>query len=437
MTKQSHAALLICLVVLGSLLYLGSLAIGPRLTQENIDQGRLWLQNIYFSEYFGVSLNLDSYYYLIGAKDTRTVLARDAIVQSRPLLSFIVHPISQLLEKFPMEPFPGAPPLFNQHFPTYVGFVVLNLLMLITCYWLYVRLIFRDPIRNIGSGHYIAAAPSGFLIGTLLIANEITKAYFFAAHTQMFNLLVPIVALAAFLYLRAPNINRRTYIVHGFFIGLAALAYGAVMVAGAMIMFARVARHVRTRDVSSSQVAIDLTLIAATLVIPYAGWWGAVTLITGGFYSHEIVRWHQVVWMFQVVDKGWWWLISTLVRNVFYFIESALHHLRTALPIAFVLLLYSWPHRYELKNKLKTDNTFFVGAIVAGLFFLVFFSVVGYRVDRLAMPVAVMGIVMLGAWCVHLETILDAVRRRQLEYVVGGMLLLQAAWISAKDGPFS
>jgi hypothetical protein len=138
---------------------------GPRVPQSVIERDRLWLQNVYFSDHFGLSLNMDSYFYMRAADEPGIIFEpRGAIVQSRPLLSFIAYPLSRLFETLPALSVTDAPPLFVKLLPTYLAFLVLNLAFLVASYWVYARVVLP--------ANAISLAPSAFLIGSLLTAND-------------------------------------------------------------------------------------------------------------------------------------------------------------------------------------------------------------------------------------------------------------------------
>ncbi|VTR64736.1 membrane hypothetical protein [Desulfosarcina cetonica] len=418
-------SILIILVILGSLIYLCGLAVGPRVSQQSIDQDHLWLENIQFSSYFGVSLNCDSYFYMIGAADTRTVFAHNSVIQSRPLLPLIAHPLSKLLEVVVFRPLPRASKLFNKLLHTYIAYILINLLVLIWAYWLYFKIVVHP--NNINS------APTSLVIGTFLIANDITKAFFFSPHTQMLNLLLPLLALYALLKLRITNISRQTYVYYALLSGLGVLVYGSSIVVGAAILLARLYRYISTKDTSAIIALFELLILSAILIAPNIIWWGIVTLTTGEFYSSEVSRWNQIVWMLDVFDKGWLWLASSLISNLKFFILSALLHMIPIVPVILLLTWFSWPYHSLLKEVLK--NNIFVCSTVIAIIFLIFFSMVGYCVGRLAIPPAVMGIVIIGLWTSHLETKLNEVGRQQLLYSTGILIMLQSTWMVVKYGP--
>jgi hypothetical protein len=434
--RKKFTTFLIALVILGSVLYLAGLAIGPRVSQASIDQDSLWLQNIYLSPPFGISLNKDSYLYLLSARNTKIVFGHEAVLQSRPLLSLIAHPLSRVLQMMPMVSLPGASALFNHLLPTYLVFVFINLAMLIGCYRLYASMVLPRRQTTLEWSFGISVAPCAFVIGTLLIVNEITKAFFFAAHTQMFNLLVPMLALWVLLYLRAANIRYQTYVLSALLAGLGTLAYGAVMVIGAAIVLARMHSYRSAKSTGVWSMMAELLLLLAMLILPYFAWWLTVTLINGEFFNHDVKVWKHVVWMSSVFDNGLLWLLSSLASNLAFFLAATLHHLVTSIPLVVLLILFSWPHRVALKRAFNADISIVIAAAVIAIVFLVFFSLVGYRVTRLAMPVAVMAIVLYGVWAAHLEALLAERQRQQLLSAVGAVMVINTVWTAAKEGPF-
>jgi len=214
------------------------------------------------------------------------------------------------------------------------------------------------------------------------------------------------------------------------------MAYGGVVVVGAAILLARFLSRLTNRDSGHLQTIFELILLSALLVVPYMVWWGTVTIITGKFYSDEIERWHQVVWILDVTRNGWPWLLSKLASNFGFFITSTLHHLISIFPLMLLMALFSWPHRTELAREFRNDALLLYGATSIAALFLVFYTLVGYQVSRLAMPIAVMAIVGLGAWARHLDAILGKAQKLSFVGSTAALVTAQAIWIVVKDGPY-
>lgn len=425
--RPMKRSLLIVMVASACALYLASLLVGPRVSDQSIAQDRLWLENVRFSEHLGVSLNKDSFFYLAGTTDTRTVFQPFAIIQSRPLLAFLLKPVSDLLRLLPLGPLPGASAAFNALLPAYLAYLLFNLSAVIATFWLYTRLTI-SPARG---GEF----PATFLIGTALVANEVTKAFFFAAHTQMLNLLVPMIALYVLRAFSAGTCRRRVCLYAAALTGLMMLAYGSAIIVGAAIGMAWIRRAVSARQ-PLGRTCVELVAIAVLIVLPYLLWRSFVLETTGQFYSHEIERWRQVVWMFDVVEKGWPWLLASLAGNLFFLLMAVLKHLAPLAPVMALLAWLSWRHRDVLGPAMRPAVTHLMEAAVIAAIFVVFFALVGYNVTRLAMPAAALCIVMTGLWCHRVESVLPGTDRKVLTPVVSAVMAVQAVWMVAKDGPY-
>ncbi len=85
---------------------------------------------------------------------------------------------------------------------------------------------------NDGAGLVILVA-----VGLLVVGNDVTKAFFWSPHTQLFNVFVPVLALDATLrVLDGAAFDRRFAVGVGLAVGLGVTAYGVFIVVVACLM---------------------------------------------------------------------------------------------------------------------------------------------------------------------------------------------------------
>ena len=398
------------------------------------------------------------------ARDPSGLLFHPNSRQSRPglilLASLIQAPLSLIVT-------PDGPPVpvyqglynplavarsFTRDQPAYLAYILLNIVILLASFHA-LRAVFERhvPIRN-GATMVIVVAT-----GLLLIANDVTKAFFWSPHTQMFNILVPVLAVYA-----TQRVIAEQRIARGFALGMGALvglgmtAYPffvvivACMLLPAIVYLVRAAsatarngdlrrdlkhepKHDLGRDLAS--LAILLTLSA----VPSALWYFAVQMTTGRFFSAELDL-RPVVWMKDALEQG----VGTLLAQWFDYLHQ---FLVLAAPQAFalaaiVVLLIATVVGVVMRCRVAPMNLWNAIAMIGiGLYVscavLGFYTCVGWVADRLAYPAIPPLLVAAGVVAVLIAQRLPASSRT----VFAGVYLLvavgQMIYEVAKIGPWS
>jgi len=111
---------------------------------------------------------------------------------------------------------------YRKYLPEYLGFILLNWLLLVASVELFRRLLEGRSLLETGIVLPVA----------ILIFNEITK-FFWEPHTQIFNIFIPVMSLYLFRWMqpRLSTLKWSHMIVIGLLLGLGNLAYGAFAVA--------------------------------------------------------------------------------------------------------------------------------------------------------------------------------------------------------------
>jgi hypothetical protein len=209
--------------------------------------------------------------------------------QSRPLPIFTAHVLTRAL--WPLFPRPPAALAVD---PTYLPFLIMNFVTLIAAVLLYLRL-FGEP----GWSFAVMAT------STLLVANGIVRTYFWSPHTQLSNVLMPVLAMT---YCRWPLL--RPDASWHLLAGLACLGGALVLYYGSFVLLlpslAAGVLIARRRSAASDGNARLLGRLAVVLggfaLVPFA-WWLIVTIVAGRFQIDETGdRWF--VWLIDAWMRG-------------------------------------------------------------------------------------------------------------------------------------
>lgn len=169
-----------------------------------------------------------------------------------------------------------------------VGYVLLNVALLTAALMLTWRYLMVNKER------WTAAWGPIILISVMIAVNPITKAFLWTAHTQMFTMLVPVVALLATRWALRSKITVPSAVFLGALFGVGILAYGSMAVAAISVIIALI---VRRKWVQAAAIA------AVTALLPLL-WVLYVTVVRGSFYSVETEKFRQFVWISDGLADG-------------------------------------------------------------------------------------------------------------------------------------
>jgi hypothetical protein len=300
--------------------------IGPPIPDDQ--QAARCVINVRFRGPFGLSLACDSPEFLRLATNPTGLLEPQNARQSRPGLIFAaafvalpLAPLRGLATRFGVHADPGdwdphkASAGLANYPPAFVAYLLLNILFLAAA--------FGCLMKICGPG----ATPVETMIvvsaGLLLLANHTVK-YVWTPHTQIFNILVPMVGVQAATQASSDGLRGRRYAAAaGAVTGLGFTAYALFaviipcLVLPALVCSLRLPR--RELRVRIANVAI----VAALSVLPYVAWFLFVRHRTGGFYSAEVTEYKLVVWMRDAWAQGATVLVTRLAEKLWLLIELA------------------------------------------------------------------------------------------------------------------
>jgi hypothetical protein len=240
---------------------------------------------VYVNQYMSYPDNCDSGLFLRLAHHPLLLLTFDNLRQSRPgyvalsaIATRIVGPPAAAL---------GLDRVYGQADTAYIPLIVINLIVVVTAVALLGWL-----LRGFGAPTAIVVA-----LCSLLVLNDLMKAFFWTPHQQMFVLLIPLATIAAGRWLILARPPWLIAAVLGLGLGLASLIYGNVTISTGVLAVILLARGWRG-------IVQALTLGVTFTIAPLAWIW-ACRRISGSYYNQETARYHEFVWLPQALGQGW------------------------------------------------------------------------------------------------------------------------------------
>lgn len=393
------------------------------------------VRTIYLAGPVHVNVDIDSPQFVAVSHDPRLLLTEEGHTwQSRPLylalgwslaLPFRAAGLGVLGDRmFAGRPLPGIPGSYGSYLPEFAGLVLLNWLLVTAALVLLRRLLGERSLRS----------PAVILPAALLLANEVTKPGFWTPHLQMFNLAVPVgtLALLAWMHARRDRLHAGHAWEIGTGLGVGALAYGAFAIPAGAAALAMVLTRTPARLWTR---CLRAALLLAAFFIPLVVWVMFVRARTGTFYSHEVARYHQFVWIFETARRGMGVLGVTLAQNLS-------SYLTTLVMVAWCPLLAlaaAWAAVYATgaarpwsdreRSVLRASATYLAVCVP-------FFALAGYYATRLTWTVVPAMLPALGFAIARLERApRPAVRWWAMGAVAAAALGWWIFWV-ARTGPW-
>jgi hypothetical protein len=136
-----------------------------------------------------------------------------------------------------------------------------------------------------------------FFVTIVLTGNEVTKLFFLSPHVQVFNLLIPCLALYASARLigRGRALSTAEALLLGVAFGVGLLIYASFAIA--LLCVAAIQLLAYRRPVSAG----SMVLVAGAI---FGLWALFVYLRTGFYYNYEVAEFRQFVWIVDCVRQG-------------------------------------------------------------------------------------------------------------------------------------
>jgi hypothetical protein len=425
--------------IAGLICLMAALLVGPRVAEH--EQKPLCVGNVHLAGPFGLSLNCDSPQFMALSREPSALLEPENVRQSRPGMivaaALLQAPLSWLL---PSNGLPARsieagiynPEIiadsFRRELPAYTAYILLNVVLLLASFYVLCLIVRPGRGRDVALGLVLGAS------GIVLIANDVTKAFVWSPHTQMFNILVPLLALYMTLRAWQGAMNDRAFAVGaGLITGLGILTYPVFVVIPACVVPLAVYLLWRDRAPATPVLLNLLLLLLALSGVPFLIWYLFVIEVVGDFFQAEMAI-GEVVWMAESWAKG----VDVFIAD---WLEKAWKLIAFAAPQAIaVAVLAAWLAIWAFidpraRAVVRAVAPVALAAAYVSVAVLGFYTCVGWTVDRLGYPIipAFLGAVAVAATLMaqHLE--------RRTVFAAGCVLIAvaQIIYVAAKEGPWS
>jgi hypothetical protein len=422
--------------------------VGPRVPD---DQQKRWcVVNVHITARLGVSLNCDAPEFMRVAAHPSALLETTTPMQSRPgmpiaawVIALPLQPIAALVprlvarsERADIDPgrIAGALQSFG---PDYAAYVALNLLILCGSFLLF-RRIYRahQPVDQPDTVAIVAVSCATLMIATFPITN-----YLLSPHSQLFNTLVPMLALVFALRADAGALaDARFAAMVGAIVGFGQTAYALFLVITmTVLLFAGVHAVRNWRGSDKLALLRNAGILVAMSVAPTILWYVFLHFAIGQFHYHEVQDDKSVVWMVIALQHGMADFVAELSRRFDFQLRGVISLLPMialmALVIAgFLVAAAATLGRDKIVPLLRDTRRTVAIALIVGVVFFAFYVCVGQfqvRLDYAALPPVVTALAVIAT---GLAGRLPTTWRRLFGGACGAVALL-AFGLAVAEGP--
>lgn len=442
---RSHLSAFV--LVLG--LFMLGLLIGPRVADK--DQIEYCVVNVDLPGPFGISLNCDSPEFMRLANTPSALLEPNNTRTSRPTMILAASGLAAVIA--PLVPSPGmvgvaasrkdidpsrAASAMRTMGPAYVAYLILNVAILCGAFLVMRHMMVgaAGPVARPFADANLAMVVTGF--GLLLISNDVVKAFVWSPHTQLFNVLVPVLCIWALWMSWQSRLVERWYAVPmALGIGFGVAAYATFFVCLACMLAPWVVRQWLTGfPYGAGRIVLRTTVVAAATLLPYLAWYLFVKGTTGSFYVHE-AKFNQVIWIADAWRSGPTTVVLAWFSNMLALASMALPQLAsTAVAMAWTIFMLGRGKYGVLPSWLASRQGIVSCAVVAALF-VAFYATVGFIRPRLAFGIVPPFVVATGIFAVAAIRKISVQDGRTLGMGYVAIGLLAAVVTIVKDGPWS
>jgi len=292
---------------------------------------------------FNVHIDCDSQYFLLDSQNPMRLFDDQTPLQDRPLHTFLVFIISKVFG-FVGIPSGSTTYLGEDNIPqtynilNYGIFIAINALILIAAVLIVLRV-----MLNGGSIHRRYLKVSVFLAILLIAQNPINREYFWTPHSQIFNLLIPVIL---FYFVQKDFIlNKRRFYIILFLISLSLLAYPTFTILLPVFFL-----------ITWKSLGKLYAVLIAVSLIPKLLWPVVLNALGGHYVDWPVVGHRRFVW---ILDS---FKAKSLVRDLETNLSAFMHSLPWlwVLITLFVLIIgihYSTSLRHTLARPTRSDLT--------------------------------------------------------------------------------
>ncbi len=404
----------------------------------------LCLYNVNLPGPFRLLLNCDSAGFMRIAADPSTLLEPESERQSRPLFiiagylsSLVMTPVAAILQ--PFMPTDSGPTLYNTAkihaglqtlLPVYLGYLMLNVCALWLAFRLYLDAV-AGPVLLAGG-----AVGAVSYAGGLLAANDVVKAFVWSPHVQMLNILVP--TICSWLLVVPRERSMRQIAAWSGGIGVGLLAYPVFAILLPTLLLAQISA-LRRRQAFwlSPNLVIASGLGTIFCAVPTMLWYAVVKFFVGSYLLQEASKYHEVVWLAEAWRSGPGIFVGSVAVTAWFFIRYAAEQ---AIPVGLLLLMIWIVLRLsgaDTRLWFRRLRTVAAPIGVASAICLIFYTIVGWRAERLAYAAVPPLVMLAGAGALYASALLPSVGRRWLDVSVAAVICAWSFYIVCKAGPLS
>ncbi|NVO85630.1 hypothetical protein [Hymenobacter terrestris] len=252
---------------------------------------------LHLSSFAGFMANCDGFEYMESARYPARLLEPQAVRQSRPLYvllgTAVGYPVTWVMQGLqaggllPAAVVAKLPAKYQPLLGFYIGYVLLNFGLLLGA-----LLLFRHLYYRLTDGRGQPLVLAALLV--FLISNQVTKAFFWTVHQQMFTFLVPLALLWLALQLRQQPRWRAALLGLALLGGLLALAYGSFVLVLPVLIYGL---WLLRRQKPLLTLTARALLLTSLFVLPTLLWILLLQLRGVAYYNHEAEAYHQLVWL--------------------------------------------------------------------------------------------------------------------------------------------
>jgi hypothetical protein len=210
---------------------------------------------------------------------------RDHLRQSRPVYVALSALATRILGSAAARL--GLDRVYGQSDTAYIPLILINLIVVVAAVVLLAWL-----LRRFG-------APSSVVLAlcSLLVLNDLMKAFFWTPHQQMLVLLTPLVTIAAGRWLILERSRNLTVAALGLGLGLGALIYANVIISVGVLTVILLVQGWRG--------VIRALMLCVTFAVAPVGWILICLRMSSTYIDRDISFYREFVWPRQAFDQGW------------------------------------------------------------------------------------------------------------------------------------
>lgn len=364
-----------------------------------------------------VIINCDSAVFMKDAQSPDRLFNGQSVYQDRPGHALLVWAMSSFLKIFG---FPnisreivgnsGDITLYQSAF--YFSYLFINLLVLLVA--VYLALNFVNPgIHKPGTYSY---AIMSLLVIFLVAGNELTKTFFWTPHSQMFNILLPVIALILL------NNLKKIKTPQVFF----SLTFGLVLL---MFFYPLFGILLVILIFSNYSQFWKRTLIVSTVMFGYLLYPKVLEYLGGSYSNYAILKFRQYVWILDAAKQD---KIAERSATNFNLFISTVPLIPSLLLVISTILFYV--ATLKVGNKSIIVKSEFLPHLIFFLVYIFSLLAMGYYSRRLTLgPFIFLELFMLR---IGISILKDHFRKLGLIATCSLLLLLGGSWIWT-NGPLS